>query len=132
MESLLTRLGFMPDLENLGSENFYPTHGNGRNGGRDNGGDVEQGGGRSTRIKEDCHESDDGIQSDDDYKDALANFQTQQSKKKNVPTVMSASVKLKDFKMSGTVGEPGEKGKLTNGSLLHQIDTGIDRGFDET
>ena len=131
-DSLLSHLGFMPELENLGSEDFYPAHGDGREGGRGSSGGGEQEGRRSTRIKEDSHESDDGVETDDDYKDALANLQTQQAKKKTASTVMSASVKLKDFKISGTVGEPGEKGKLTYGSLLHQIDTGIDRGFDET
>ena len=42
------------------------------------------------------------------------------------------SARFKEFKINGTVGEPGEKGKLTYGSLLHQVNSGIERKFEES
>ena len=37
--------------------------------------------------------------------------------------------KLKDFKISGTIGGPGEKDKLSYSSLSYQIQSGIAMGF---
>ena len=39
--------------------------------------------------------------------------------------------RLKDFKLNGSIGTPGEKGKLTYGSLVHQVNSGMERGFPE-
>ena len=52
-------------------------------------------------------------------------------KSKGASTTM-LSARFKDFKINGTVGDPGEKGKLTYGSLLHQVNSGVARNFDET
>ena len=109
-DSMLTHLNIMPDLEG-----FQAAHDNG-----------------NLHVKENDSEDSDH-DSDAEYQDALNDLRKQKKDKKTASAaVMSASVKLKDFKISGTVGEPGEKGKLTYGSLAHQINTGIDRGFDET
>ena len=48
------------------------------------------------------------------------------------PTTTIMSARFKEFKINGTVGEPGEKGKLTYGSLLHQVNSGIERKFEES
>lgn len=37
----------------------------------------------------------------------------------------------KDFKISGQIGEPGQKEKLTFSSLAHQIENGLSRGYPE-
>lgn len=37
----------------------------------------------------------------------------------------------KDFKVSGQIGEPGQKDKLTFSSLAHQIENGLNRGYPE-
>ena len=37
----------------------------------------------------------------------------------------------REFKMSGQIGEPGQKDKLTFSSLAHQIEQGINKGFPE-
>lgn len=37
----------------------------------------------------------------------------------------------KDFKVSGQIGEPGQKDKLTFSSLAHQIENGLHRGYPE-
>ncbi len=37
----------------------------------------------------------------------------------------------KDFKISGQIGEPGQKDKLTFSSLAHQIENGLNRGYPE-
>ncbi|CAI5644958.1 unnamed protein product [Oreochromis niloticus] len=37
----------------------------------------------------------------------------------------------KDFKISGQIGEPGQKDKLTFSSLAHQIENGLSRGYSE-
>lgn len=37
----------------------------------------------------------------------------------------------KDFKISGQIGEPGQKDKLTFSSLAHQIENGLIRGYPE-
>ncbi|GAA6092193.1 uncharacterized protein LOC117595539 [Tachysurus ichikawai] len=37
----------------------------------------------------------------------------------------------KDFKISGQIGEPGQKEKFTFSSLAHQIENGLSRGYPE-
>lgn len=37
----------------------------------------------------------------------------------------------KDFKISGQIGEPGQRDKLTFSSLAHQIENGLSRGYPE-
>lgn len=37
----------------------------------------------------------------------------------------------KDFEISGQIGEPGQKEKLTFSSLAHQIENGLSRGYPE-
>lgn len=37
----------------------------------------------------------------------------------------------KDFKISGQIGEPGQRDKLTFSSLAHQIENGLKRGYPE-
>ncbi len=37
----------------------------------------------------------------------------------------------REFKISGQIGEPGQKDKLTFSSLAHQIEHGLSRGFSE-
>lgn len=46
-------------------------------------------------------------------------------------TVVSG-MRLKDFKFDGSVGHPGEKGKLDYAGVMHNINMGKQRGFDET
>ena len=36
-----------------------------------------------------------------------------------------------EFNISGQIGEPGQKYKLTYISLIHQIDSGLDRGYSD-
>lgn len=38
----------------------------------------------------------------------------------------------KDFKISGQIGEPGQKDKLTFASLAKQIETGLSKGYPES
>ena len=42
------------------------------------------------------------------------------------------SAEFREFKIDGEVGEPGESGKLTFWSLLYQLNSGIERGFEES
>ena len=41
------------------------------------------------------------------------------------------SVLVREFKISGQIGEPGQKDKLTYVSLIHQIDSGLERGYSD-
>ena len=43
-----------------------------------------------------------------------------------------SGVRLKEFKFDGSVGYPGEKGKLDYAGVMHNINMGQQRGFDET
>ena len=45
--------------------------------------------------------------------------------------IQQASFFHRDFKIVGQVGEPGQQDKLSYVSLIHQIDAGLKRGFDE-
>ena len=38
-------------------------------------------------------------------------------------------MKLREFKISGSIGSPGQKDKLTFGSLAYQIHNGIKQGY---
>ena len=40
-----------------------------------------------------------------------------------------ASMLVREFKVSGQIGELGHKDKLTCVSLIHQIDSGLERGY---
>ena len=42
-----------------------------------------------------------------------------------------SSVLLREFKISGQIGETGQHDKLTYVSLIHQIDSGLKRGYSE-
>ena len=42
------------------------------------------------------------------------------------------SARFIDFTIDGVIGEPGEKGTLTYWSLLYQMNSGIDKGFEES
>lgn len=41
-------------------------------------------------------------------------------------------MKLKDFKIDGQIGQPGEPKKLTYSGLVHQVNSGIERGYPES
>ena len=41
------------------------------------------------------------------------------------------SMLVREFKISGQIGEPGQKDKLTYVSLIHQIDSGLERGYSD-
>ena len=41
------------------------------------------------------------------------------------------SVLVREFKISGQIGEPGQHDKLTYVSLIHQIDSGLEKGYSE-
>ena len=41
------------------------------------------------------------------------------------------SVLVREFKISGQIGEPGQKDKLTYVSLIHQTDSGLERGYSD-
>ena len=145
--ALMEHLGFMPALEGDQNGPAAPDLRGGRVVGMDGTPKQEIAGGRGDRdtrdtrrpnprsIKKDSSDEDSEIDSNDsdsdDFKDALTDHK--RSKRRTSRSEMAArTVKLKDFKINGTVGEPGEKGKLTYGSLAHQINTGRDMGFDET
>ena len=49
----------------------------------------------------------------------------------NTMALWPAGARLKDFKFSGQIGDKGEKGKLTYTGVIHQIETGLQLGFDE-
>lgn len=49
-----------------------------------------------------------------------------------VPTAPNSSMWRKDFKISGQIGEPGQKDRLTFSSLARQIESGINRGYPES
>ena len=38
----------------------------------------------------------------------------------------------REFKLSGQIGEPGQTEKLSFGSLMHQIASGLKRGYKES
>ena len=42
------------------------------------------------------------------------------------------SMLVREFKISGQIGEPVHKEKLTYVSLIHQIDSGLERGYSDT
>ena len=77
---------------------------------------------------------------DDEFKDALTDLLKPGKKK---PVVQSVGVtgpggvnagslaKLRELKLSGAIGEAGEKGKLTYSGLASQIRLAASRGFDE-
>ena len=46
--------------------------------------------------------------------------------------LFNSSILKREFKISGTIGEPGQTGKLSFVSLTHQIDSGIEREYKET
>ena len=46
--------------------------------------------------------------------------------------LFNSSILKREFKISGTIGEPGQTEKLSFVSLTHQIDSGIKRGYKET
>ena len=41
------------------------------------------------------------------------------------------SIRFRNFKIDGAVGDPGEKDKITFWSLLYQVNAGVHRGFEE-
>ena len=49
---------------------------------------------------------------------------SQLEKTKAVPSLLHI-----EFKLSGQIGEPGQMEKLTFVSLMHQIDSGLNRGY---
>ncbi|KAL1278520.1 hypothetical protein QQF64_025193 [Cirrhinus molitorella] len=53
--------------------------------------------------------------------------------KGNPPTTQLNSLAWrKDYKISGQIGEPGQKNRLTFSSLARQIENGLSRGYSET
>ena len=46
-------------------------------------------------------------------------------------TKSSSSLLRREFKISGQIGEPGQTEKLTFVSLMHQIDSGLKRDYQE-
>jgi len=44
----------------------------------------------------------------------------------------NGSMWRKDFKISGQIGEPGQKDKLTFSSLAKQIESGLSKGYPES
>lgn len=48
------------------------------------------------------------------------------------PASPNGSMWRKDFKISGQIGEPGQKDKLTFASLAKQIETGLSKGYPES
>ncbi|KAI3351049.1 hypothetical protein L3Q82_005593 [Scortum barcoo] len=52
---------------------------------------------------------------------------------KNVaPALPTGSMWRKDFKISGQIGEPGQKDRLTFSSLARQIENGLSKGYPES
>lgn len=47
------------------------------------------------------------------------------------PSAQPSSYWRKEFKISGQIGEPGQKDKLIFSSLAHQIENGLNRGYPE-
>ena len=54
-----------------------------------------------------------------------------QSKATKVPLMSAPSILQREFKISGQIGEPGQFDKLTYVSLIHQIDSGLEKGYSE-
>ena len=52
---------------------------------------------------------------------------SQLEKTKAVPSLLH-----REFKLSGQIGEPGQTEKLTFVSLMHQIHSGLSRGYKES
>ena len=42
-----------------------------------------------------------------------------------------SSILVREFKISGQIGEPGQHNKLTYVLLIHQIDSGLEKGYSE-
>ena len=53
-------------------------------------------------------------------------------KEKQGQVTFLSGMRLKEFKFDGSVGHPGEKGKLDYAGVMHNINMGKQRGFDET
>ena len=70
-----------------------------------------------------------GKVSDTDPSDVASNAATHAVKLDAVKSELSMFVR--EFKISGQIGEPGQKDKLTYVSLIHQIDSGIERGYSD-
>lgn len=47
------------------------------------------------------------------------------------PPVLTTPLIRREFKISGSIGEPGQADKLTFVSLTHQVDSGMKRGYKE-
>lgn len=52
--------------------------------------------------------------------------------KQNTPYIHAPPTWHKDFKISGQIGEPGQKDRLTFSSLARQIEHGLSKGFPES
>ena len=52
--------------------------------------------------------------------------------KNMVPAPPNGSMWRKDFKISGQIGEPGQKDRLTFSSLARQIESGLSKGYPES
>ena len=80
------------------------------------------------------HDLDDHHDDDPPFQDALPNHNGLE----NIHAVPVNAVnvggigRLRELKLSGSIGKPGQKGKLTYSSLLSQIRNAVRRGFDDS
>ena len=67
--------------------------------------------------------------SETDPSDATSNAATHAVKLDEVKS--EPSMFAREFKVSGQIREPGQKNKLTYVSLIHQMDSGLERGYSD-
>ena len=73
-------------------------------------------------VKTEKQSSDGGPKQEEGVEDILSQL---------AKTKSSSSLLRREFKISGQIGEPGQTEKLTFVSLMHQIDSGLKRAYQE-
>ena len=87
--------------------------------------EAEQNAG-ATGVKSGKKSAEGKIKKEQTEQGTAVNILSQLEKTKAVPSLLH-----REFKLSGQIGEPGQTEKLTFVSLMHQIDSGLNRGYKE-
>ena len=81
----------------------------------------------ATGVKSEKESAEGKIKKEQTEQGAAEQILSQLEKTKAVPSLLR-----REFKLSGQIGEPGQTEKLTFVSLMHQIDSGLKRGYKES
>ena len=81
----------------------------------------------ATGVKSEKKSAEGKIKKKQTEQGAVEQMLSELEKTKAVPSLLR-----REFKLSGQIGEPGQTEKLTFVSLMHQIDSGLKRGYKES